>query len=327
MLRTQIGRLATFSAGKVAVACPGQGIVPKGCLYGFRKHEKLIKPSLHLVDEVLGENFSKHLLEEPSLDADVWSLRTSNAQPAILTATFITYLLFRDLYGIDLVKHEKTGFLLGHSLGEYSALTLGGVLEFGQAVKIVRQRGVLMEELVKDSDYSMMVLVFRPKSFDVVSEVASKHKVLACVNNSSQVLISGSPKQLETALAEMPKGAVLKLVKLPVKIPFHNELLGSIEPQLAQLSDGNASPLKPIISNLTGSVGTGSSFLNTVKDNSKPVLWKQSLEFLKENEIEGIVNLGPGLALGDMNKRSGMENYPLVGLEDMEKLAQTWDSL
>lgn len=319
--------LRRLSTGRIAVACPGQGIIPKGCLNNFEKHKDIIKPELELVDEVLKENFSEKLFETPSTDADEWSIKTSNAQPAILASTVVTYKLFQRLYGIDVVRDDKTGYLLGHSLGEYSALVLGGVLEFGRAVDVVRKRGLLMEELVKKGDYSMVVLVFRPKSFDTVQNVAKEHGTLACVNSSSQLLVSGSVSQVEAVLSDMPKGAVLKLVKLPVKIPFHNALLGAIEPQLEKLESEVRAPTKPIVSNLTGSVSTGSCFLNTVKDNSKPVLWKESLEFLRDQSIEGLVNLGPGLALGDMNKRSGMENHPLVGLEDMEALANKWEAL
>lgn len=319
--------LRHLSTGKLAVACPGQGIIPRGCLYSFKKHEDLIKPSLQLVDEVLKEKFSEKLIEQPPTEADPWSLKTSNAQPAILAATYITYELFQKLYGIDLVKNDKTGYLLGHSLGEYSALVLGGVLDFGRAVEVVRKRGLLMEQLFDKGEYTMLVLVFRPKSFETVEAVANKHGVLACVNNSSQILISGPIAPVEAALGDMPKGAVLKLVKLPVKIPFHNSLLQKIEPELAELAPEPKTPLKPIVSNLTGQVSEGHCFLNTVLDNSQPVLWKQSFDFLKKQGVEGVVGLGPGQALGDMNKRSGLGTHPAVSLDDMEELASKWGSL
>ncbi|GBL49070.1 hypothetical_protein [Candidozyma auris] len=329
MLLRQLRHLSCSTTQKaIAVACPGQGIIPRGCLAAFKPHHDLIAPSLELVDEVLNEKFSKNLFGDTSADADEWSLRTSNAQPAILASTVITNQMFEKLHGIDMVKEPKVHYVLGHSLGEYTALVLAGVLDFGDALRIVRKRGLLMEELIGIGDYSMMVLVFRPGNFDAVSAVAAEYNVLACVNNSSQISISGTSLQVEKALAAMPEGAVLKSVKLPVKIPFHNELLESIESQLAEMAPKDLKqPIKPIVSNLAGSVSTGNCYLNTVKDNSKPVLWKQSLDFLKNNGIKHIVNLGPGSALGDMNKRSGLENHPLVGIEDMKVLAEKLDSL
>lgn len=286
-----------------------------------------MKPHFQLVDEVLKANFSKDLLEAPPAEADSWSVKTSNAQPAILAATYITYQLFKDLHGIDLVKDPRTKYLLGHSLGEYTALVLADVIDFKKAIGVVRTRGLLMEELCEKNEYSMLVLVFRPKHFDVIQEVANKHKVLACVNTSSQILISGTSQQLDAALAEMPKDAVSKVAKLPVKIPFHNEILQTIEPELVSLVQESKSPIKPIVCNYSGNEGSGDHFSLTVQDNSKPVLWKQSLDFMVQNGVDTIVNLGPGRALAGMNKRKDLNNHSLVNLEEMTALAEVWNTI
>lgn len=309
------------SKSTIAVACPGQGILPRGCLHQFKAHQALFQDSLDCVDEALGENFSSYLVELPP-EQDPWSLSTANAQPAIVASTFIHYELLRKLHGIDLATGPKVSHLLGHSLGEYSALLLGGALTLSQAVQIVRRRGVLMEELVKDKDYAMIVLVFKPASFESVLEVASARGVLACVNNETQILISGDPKALEQAIDEMNSGkkTILKQAKLPVTIPFHNMILQSIE---SELGDMVASPLvstKPIISNHTGAPSSD-LYVDTVRANSTPVQWKKSMELLIDLGVTDVVNLGPGSAVDAVNKRFKVTNHAVKTLEDMEKLA------
>lgn len=307
-------------ASTFAVACPGQGILPRGCLLPFAKHQPLFQKSLDSVDEALGEQFSKYLLE-PS-GSDSWSLSTSNAQPAIVTSTYVIKELFRDLYGVDLAKDSRVSHLLGHSLGEYTALLLGGALTLPQAVQIVRKRGLLMEELVKGEEFAMVVLVFKPTSFDSVLEIAQKYRVLACVNNQTQILISGDPGTLKAALTEMntPKKTILKLVKLPVTIPFHNEVLSCIEADLNALLTAKGTSSKPIVSNCRGELSSD-LFSTTVLANSQPVQWKKSMEYIIGEGVTDMVNLGPGNAVGAINSRFEVRNHAVGNLEDMEKLA------
>lgn len=314
-------------ASSFAVTCPGQGIIAKGCLSVLKSHQHLFQKTLDCVDETLGETFSQHLLEAPPSLADAWSQSTANAQPAIVASTYVIYSLFKQLYGIDLANDLRVSYLLGHSLGEYTALLLGGVLTLPQAIEVVRQRGLLMEELVKSKSYAMTVLVFKHTEFDAVVKVAQEHGVLACVNNGMQVLISGEPAQLQLAIDSMnsPKKRILKLAKLPVTIPFHNKVLQPIDEKLAALVKEQSVSSKPVISNLTGEVCTKDPFLNTVKSNSRPVHWKRSMEYLVENGVTKVVNLGPGAAVDAINGRFKVDNFPLKTLEDFEKLAQSLD--
>ncbi|OVF04333.1 putative [acyl-carrier-protein] S-malonyltransferase [Clavispora lusitaniae] len=322
---TFLRRHSTF-----AVACPGQGIVSRGCLSSLKSFLPYYQHVLDCVDDTLGEHFSAHLLAEPPKKQNVamvdpWSSLTANAQPAIVTATYVIYELLRRLHGVDLAHHPRVSYILGHSLGEYSALLLGGVLSLESTIKIVRQRGLLMQQLVKETPYGMKVLIFRPASFSRVIEVAKQHNVLACINNATQISVSGYPHDLEKALDAMndPKRVILKSVDLPVNIPFHNALLAPIESTLAKLPSELQEPSKPIVSNVTGRVSQGDVYLNTVRANSQPVDWKGSMEFIESQNVTGIVNLGPGDALDAINSRFKLVNYPLKSAQDMEHLARS----
>lgn len=306
----------------LAVACPGQGIITRGCLSGVRKHQQIFQQTLDCVDLVFGEKVSRILLETPSSVPDPWSLSTANAQPAIVASTYVLVQILRDLHGIDLTSDHRVSFYLGHSLGEYTALLLSGVLTLPQALHVVRERGLMMEELVKERVYEMRVLVFRPSAYSHVYGVTSRRGVLACANNGSQILISGDPKVLDSVVAELnsPRKTILKQVTLPVTIPFHNEILGAIEPSLKELVKDKNPPTKPIISNYTGRVSEGDAYENTVRCNSVPVQWKTSMEFLETSGAEGIVSLGPGNAVDVINSKFSIANYPVKTVEDMASL-------
>lgn len=307
-----------------AVACPGQGIVPRGCLHHLQKYQPLFQDKLELLDDVTGDNFASKLMEEPPTLADLWSLTTSNAQPAILLATYVHYDLFRKLYGVDLAQHPDIHYLLGHSLGEYTALTLGGAFTIEQAVKLVRARGQLLEELVGNEEFEMLSIVFKPVHFERVVEVATRHKVLACVNNDTVLLISGTTAAIRAAKDEIngPAKTILKLVQLPVKIPFHNHFIQPIEAELSTLVGSTNSCSKPVISNYSGEESVGNIGHNVVLANSTPVQWKKSMEFMMERGVENVISLGPGSVVDGINKRFSMKTVPLKSAQDMEALAQ-----
>lgn len=342
-----------------AVACPGQGILAKGCLAPFRRHRHLFQPVLDCVDQTLGEAFSAHLLADPPAAADAWCLATANAQPAIVTASYVTHHLLARLTGIHLARHPRVSHLLGHSLGEYSALLLGGVLDLESAVRIVRRRGELMQQLVGRGHYAMHVLVFRPQAFDTVVATARAHGVLACINNHTQILVSGDARALDAAVAAMNAGArrVLKQVPLPVTVPFHHRLLAPIEASLLLLPSRLHLPCKPIVANVLGYARThgaaadlhpalGESggadtapasgvdtapasgaagaavYRDTVRANSRPVQWKRSMEFLEQNGVGHVITLGPGTAVDAINARFGLHTLPLKTVDDMDAVAR-----
>lgn len=318
-----VRRASTF-----AVTCPGQGIVAKGCLSLLKAHQHLFQPALDCVDETLGEHFSRHLLDLAPAAADQWSQSTANAQPAIVASTYVLYSLFRRLHGVDLATDPRVSHLMGHSLGEYTALLLGGALSLSQAIAVVRQRGLLMEELVASAPYAMTVLVFKPLEFDAVVDIANTHGVLACVNNATQVLISGEPSQIKAAIDAMnsPKKRILKQAQLPVTIPFHNEVLRAMDDKLGALVPEPKALSKPIVSNLTGEVCLTDAFANTIKCNSRPVQWKKSVETLTELGVTRLINLGPGTAVDAINGRFKVENFPLKSVDHFDQLAQAMDN-
>lgn len=181
-----------------------------------------------------------------------------------------------------------------------------------------------MEQLTKEKEYGMAVLVFKPADFQHVRSIAEEYGVLACINNGSQILILGEPDQIQRCIDSInsPKKKILKVAKLPVTIPFHNQCLQPIEEELKEMVKSVESPSRPIVSNLTGKPAASDPFQNTLMCNSRPVLWKNSMEYLIENNVENVINLGPGNAVDSINGRFKVKNHPLKGFEDFDNLAQ-----
>ncbi|RKP31045.1 FabD/lysophospholipase-like protein [Metschnikowia bicuspidata] len=311
---------------RLALTCPGQGILPQGCLHHLRKHRDLFDKSLQCIDEIMGSNFSKALLDVPHNRPDPWNLSTANAQPAILGATYVLCEVFRKLHGIDLVAHPRTFFLLGHSLGEYSALVLGGAVPFEDGTRLVRKRGLLMEEFPQRSE--MHVLVFRQAAFEKVIDITQREDVLACINSETQVSISGDPEKLKDVISTLnsSKKTILKDVILPVHIPFHNKVLEPVEHELRKILATSSNSLKSIVCNVDGVARTEDVLRHTISATSRPVQWKKSMDFLGDNGCDVVLNLGPGNALDGMNGRFSIQNLALRNEEDMLALVAVLDS-
>ncbi|KAK6459956.1 malonyl CoA-acyl carrier protein transacylase [Scheffersomyces coipomensis] len=309
-----------------ALACPGQGIIRYGYLVPFENFKPVIQPYLDVLDESLQENFSHHLFnKDKNSITEQWILKTSNAQPAILFTTFIIHELIKHEYGVDLAQNSK--YLLGHSLGEYTALLLSRIFDLSSILKIVRKRGQLMENIIEDNDYGMHAFTFDKKLFDQVLQLAQDCNVLANINSPEQIVCSGISEEINLFITKVANLNV-KSVKLDVKIPFHNYRLKSITEELEAYVNQFAinDQQTPIISNLTGlpSFDSKSTIQNTLNVNYQPVQWVKSINFFREQEIPAIVNMGPGYVLKSLNgKFNGFENVPIDGANTFSRLEKS----
>lgn len=302
----------TKAVKKIALTCPGQGLNLLAAFAGFHKHKHLFEPLLNEVDDALGEKLSLSLFDNnPQLDL----MRTYYAQPAILTATACIHEYIRRVHGLILIRQPEVEYILGHSLGEYSALAVSGMLELGTAAQLVRKRAQLMEDLVSNSDnYQMKALIFRAPSFAKVLKHCDDSQILANVNTSQQIVVAGEKQKIQAVLDQLPKRTIAKVATLPVKIPFHNELLRPIETELVKWIESKAIrlPTKPFVLNLTGEVSLDPQHIlsSILRTNSRPVQWVSSMETLKAEGINKIYALGPGEVLSGLNSKF-MESIPL----------------
>ncbi|CAI5755627.1 unnamed protein product [Candida verbasci] len=306
---------------KYAITCPGQGFIKNGLLQSIIKYKPLYQSYLDDIDSILGENFSANLFKQQS-EQDVinWLNKTSNAQPAILSSTYIISKVIEQTSNPQFINNSQ--YILGHSLGEYSALLLSGILDFKTAIQLVRLRGNLMEQLFeKDKIYGMTALLIKPNNYDQVKLYAEECNLLANINSSFQIVLSGELKEINKLVDNLKsKKLILKSINLPVSVPFHSHYLETIVPELRQFLDGKINKQNiPIIANLTGKVSTNqvTTINNTLQANYQPVQWLKSMTFLENSNIDTLYNLGPGNVLHLINKRYKLRS---INIDDIESI-------
>lgn len=251
------------------------------------------------------------------LDIDLWAMlqedtvdsinQTVNTQPLLLTAGYATYLAWLDVSG-----NKYPDVVAGHSLGEYTALTASGVLEFGDAVYLVRKRAEYMQSAVKPGEGAMAAVL----GLDDETVIAGCKEVMDSgagvvqgvnFNSAGQVVIAGAKAAVDKA-AEVLKGKGARRVQLlPVSVPSHCDLM---RPAAEQLATDLAAiqfniPQIPVIQNVSGELVDDVTIIKDglLKQLYSPVLWTKSVKTLAQNQIDIIVECGPGKVLSGLNKR------------------------
>jgi [acyl-carrier-protein] S-malonyltransferase len=229
--------------------------------------------------------------------------RTENAQPAILTMSKALFEIYMKEIGMAPL------YTAGHSLGEISALTCAGVIEFSDALKIVRQRGLLMQEAGTKADGAMSAIASIDLSI-IQTECAklndSEHVVvISNYNSPDQAVISGHKQTVAEAgriLAD--KGA--KVTPLKVSAAFHSPLMLPVAQSLEEeLKKYQYHSFKwPVLSNVTASPypDSGEVVSLLTQQLTMPVRWQESMAYLEKQGIEIAVEIGPKTVLRNMMK-------------------------
>lgn len=231
--------------------------------------------------------------------------KTENTQPAIL-ATSIAILKALQSRGID------CEYTAGLSLGEYSSLVMSEVLEFRDALRLVKERGRFMQEAVPVGVGGMAaILGLKDEMVQSVIEKTRGFGVVEVANYNSpgQIVFSGELKGLEVACEEAMRLGAKKAVPLSVSAPFHSSLLQSAGEKLkneltgVQVHDSK----KKMISNLDGKLVISKDEIKPklVGQVSSSVLWQQSVEYMINEGVDTFVEIGPGKSLSSFVKRIG----------------------
>jgi [acyl-carrier-protein] S-malonyltransferase len=233
---------------------------------------------------------------------------TEYAQPAILTTEIAMLRGLRDAFGLEPVRFG------GHSLGEYTALVAAGVLPLASAVRIVRERGRLMQQAVPVGQGRMLAVVGRDLDVPTVERaIAGLAVTVANDNSPEQVVLSGLAGDVAVAEGRLAVDATLRLVPLDVSAPFHSPLMAGIEPAFAAVLDAlpagwDAARAAAVTSNFTGGFhGTDPAGLRArlVRQISGTVRWRGNMAALADGAAR-IVEIGPGRPLRGFFKAVGV---------------------
>ena len=233
--------------------------------------------------------------------------KTSITQPAILLTSFIYYKHLQNLTNI------KVDLMCGHSLGEYSALVASNSITLDDALKLVYQRGLLMERSVKGSMYAILntdiniINDFCMKVRDDENMIVST----ANINSPKQIVIAGEDRAVEMVVSDLKNSGHKKCIKLNVAVASHCKLMEKASNEFENLINKVKInfPECNIIHNTTASITENISDLkkNLVLHLINPVLWSQSMNYI--NSLNGIIiECGPGKVLSGLAKSNGIKN-------------------
>ena len=285
-----------------SVIFPGQGsqIVGMGKEF-FEKHE-IVKKLFKEADETLEFNLSKLILEGPKDELDL----TINTQPAIFLISYSIFQVVKNDFNINL---NEAKYFAGHSLGEYSALSCAGYLDFSETIKILRVRGDAMQNSMPKGEGGMLA-VLGSKIEDVEKILKDNQNnfeaQIANDNSDGQIVLSGKTKDLQI-LSEFLKDKKIKNIKLPVSAPFHCNLMNkATEVMTKELQKINFKQSKNIlISNVTAdeisNIDDLKNFL--IKQIEKRVRWRESILNMINKGVNQFIEIGPGKVLSGLVKR------------------------
>ncbi|WP_256761465.1 ACP S-malonyltransferase [Cohnella sp. WQ 127256] len=286
--------------GKIAFVFPGQGAQAVGMGKDAYESSAAARLIFDQADEVLGYSISKLAFEGPEDELR----QTANTQPALLATSIALLELFR-------TQNIKPDFVAGHSLGEYSALVAAGVLAFDDAIRLVRARGLFMEQAVPSGQGAMAAVLGAEREAlqTLCTDVTASGALveLANVNCPGQIVVSGSVEGV-TAIVERGKEAGAKrVIPLDVSGPFHSSLMqlaaDNLSAELAKVEFHAAQV--PVIANVHAKpVSSGDELRKLlVKQVVSPVQWEDTIKYLIGEGVDTFVEIGSGTVLAGLIKK------------------------
>jgi [acyl-carrier-protein] S-malonyltransferase len=306
----------------LAFIFPGQGSQKIGMLAELAEQYPGILKTFAEASEVLGY--------------DVWSLiqngsqedinQTERTQPILLTSSVAIWRIWQESNG-GLPK-----LLAGHSLGEWSALVCGGVIDFADAVNLVRLRGSYMQQAVPVGQGAMAaVLGLDDTVIADCCKVAAQGEEVAPVNFNApgQVVIAGTSLAVDRAIKECKEAGAKRALPLPVSAPFHTTLM---TPAAEKLSEDIATvvfnPAQiPVVQNVNGAVATDPDTIRSllIEQIYSPVRWVDCVEMLVKQGVQVAVECGPGKVLSGLNKRieKNLRSFSIDSVDQLNEALAT----
>ena len=285
-----------------SVIFPGQGSQAVGMGKEFFEKHEIVKKLFKEADEILEFSLSKLILDGPKDDLDL----TVNTQPAIFLISYSIFQVVKQNFNINL---NEAKYFAGHSLGEYSALSCAGYLNFGETIKILRLRGDAMQNSVPKGEGGMLAVL--GSKIEDVEKILSDNQnnfvaQVANDNSNGQIVLSGKTKDLQI-LSEFLKDNKIKNIKLPVSAPFHCSLMSKATMVMTEeLQKINFKQSKnTLISNVTAEEIPNTKDLKylLIKQIEKRVRWRESILNMINKGVNQFIEIGPGKVLSGLVKR------------------------
>nr|WP_242654392.1 ACP S-malonyltransferase [Yoonia rosea] len=285
-----------------AFVFPGQGAQAIGMGKALADAYPAAKAVFDEVDEALGEDLSG-LIWGGELDA---LTLTANAQPALM-ATSMAVMRALEAEGVTV---DAASYVAGHSLGEYSALAAAGAFTVADAARLLRARGIAMQEAVPVGIGAMAaILGLDFAAVKDVAEEAAQGEVCQAANDNdpAQVVVSGHKAAVERAVEIAKAKGAKRALLLPVSAPFHCSLMQPAADAMALALDAVeiAQPKVPVVSNVLAEAVSDPAMIRRllVEQVTGSVRWRESVMYMGAQGVTEVYEIGAGKALSGMVKR------------------------
>lgn len=284
----------------IAFVFPGQGSQSLGMLNDLATRFPQVQETFDSASDTLGFDLWQLVQKGPEETLN----STENTQPALLTSSIALWRVWQSQSEI------APTILSGHSLGEYSALVCAGVLEFTDAVALVKQRGEFMQNAVAQGEGAMAAILGLDDQIvvDLCSNISGSEVVSAAnFNSPGQVVIAGHTRAVEKAVEKAKEEGAKRSVILPVSVPSHCPLMQTAAEQLSEVmaTMSLAESSIPVVQNVNGEIQKDVAGIQTslIEQLYKPVQWTSCIKTIVTQEITQIIECGPGKVLSGLIKR------------------------
>ena len=308
----------------VAFVFPGQGSQSVGMMAELAAHDPVVRHTFDTASDVLGFDLWELAQQGPT---EALAL-TEVTQPVMLVAGVATWRVWCNRGG------AAPHWVAGHSLGEFTALVAAGVLDFAEAVALVRYRGEVMRDAMPHGQGGMAaVLGLSDEDIEVACAEAAQGEVVEAVNFNApgQVVVAGHVTALQRLVETAKARGAKRALPLPISVPCHSSLMRPAAEQLrARLAVAKiAAPKIRFLSSVDACEYTDTSAIADLlyRQLASPVRWVAAVHALRGLGVNRLVECGPGKVLTGLNRR--IEKSPdlsCLALEDWASVGQALES-
>lgn len=306
----------------LAFVCPGQGSQTVGMGRVLAEGSPAAAAVFAAADSAIGEAISSLAWDGPPERLD----RTENAQPAIFATSIAILEGLREAWAAEGLAAPVPAFIAGHSMGQYSALVVAGALSLEDGVRLVRERGRLMQASGQGRDGAMAAIIgLDDAHIPELVERASAHGIFVVANRNApgQVVVSGERPAIEAG-AEIAKSLGAKrAIVLPVSVAAHSPLMSEaadgMRTALAAVSFTD--PAVPLLANADAhQIETAAACRDELVDHlTAGVDWVRAVERMTAAGVTTFVEIGPGRVLTGLIKRIAPE-AEIIAADDPSSL-------
>lgn len=303
-----------------AYVFPGQGSQSVGMGADLFESARAARETFEEADDSLGFPLSRLIFEGPAAELQ----NTANSQPAIMTVSVAAWRTWQEM-GSPQATIAKA--VAGHSLGEYTSLVAADVIEFSDAVRLVRKRGELMNQAAVNRPGAMAaILGLNEWAFAQICDETGVE--LANINTDDQIVISGDKIAVARAMDLASARGARKTIPLPVSGAFHSSLMSEAESGLADAINALKfnEPKMPVVGNCDSKPLTTSSEIRSELVNGlcQCVQWKDSVRQIVDSGVTQFIEFGFGGVLAGLIKRidRGVKVTTVSDIVSMRRLAE-----